>query len=64
MNALNPCLMAASERLDEIGEILAAGLMRLRSRQSSELSPISRECPLHISPNPRDVAASFVESAL
>ena len=34
----------ASERLDEIAEILAAGLMRLRSRQSSAESADFREC--------------------
>ncbi|MBK8211650.1 MAG: hypothetical protein IPK78_18545 [Rhodospirillales bacterium] len=32
-NALNPNLMSAAERLAEIGEILAAGLIRLRARQ-------------------------------
>jgi hypothetical protein len=37
MNALHPNNMATSERLDEIGEILALGLMRLRARQSSRL---------------------------
>jgi hypothetical protein len=30
--------LSASERLDEVAEILAAGLSRLRSRQSSALS--------------------------
>jgi hypothetical protein len=30
--------MSASERLSEAAEILAAGLMRLRARQSSRLS--------------------------
>jgi hypothetical protein len=30
--------MSASERLTEIAEILAVGLMRLRSRQSTSLS--------------------------
>jgi hypothetical protein len=30
--------MSAAERLDEIAEILAAGLMRLRARKSSALS--------------------------
>jgi hypothetical protein len=30
---------AAAGRLDEIAEILAAGLMRARARQSSALSP-------------------------
>lgn len=32
-NALDPNLMSATERLAEIGEILAAGLIRLRARQ-------------------------------
>jgi hypothetical protein len=32
-NALDPNLMSASERLTEIGEILAAGLLRLRARE-------------------------------
>jgi hypothetical protein len=45
-NALHPDLMTAPERLDEIAEILAAGLMRLRARQSSPLSPRSGESSL------------------
>jgi hypothetical protein len=32
-NALDPNLMSASERLTEIGEILAAGLVRLRAKE-------------------------------
>jgi hypothetical protein len=51
MNALHPKHMAASERLDEIAEILTAGLMRLRARQSSQLSAAGGEslldCPAH-----------------
>lgn len=38
MNALKPNLMTADEGLDEIAEILAAGLTRLRARQSSALA--------------------------
>jgi hypothetical protein len=38
MNPLHPDRMSAAERLDEIAEILAAGLMRLRARKSSPLS--------------------------
>jgi hypothetical protein len=34
-NALHPDLMTAAERLEEIGEILAAGLSRLRARESA-----------------------------
>jgi hypothetical protein len=43
MNALDPDLMTTAERLDEIAEILSAGLTRLRSRQSSQLSAASQE---------------------
>jgi hypothetical protein len=32
-NALDPNLMTAAERLTEVGEILAAGLLRLRARE-------------------------------
>ena len=32
-NALDPNRMTADERLREVGEILAAGLIRLRTRQ-------------------------------
>jgi hypothetical protein len=38
MNALNPDLMTAAERLDEIADILAAGLSRFLARQSSPQS--------------------------
>ena len=38
MNAFDPDHMSAAERLDEIADILAAGLMRLRARKSSPLS--------------------------
>jgi hypothetical protein len=38
MSALKPHLMTAAERLDEIAEILAAGLMRAGARQSSPQS--------------------------
>jgi len=34
-NALAPDRIAADERLSEMAQILAAGLMRLRARQSS-----------------------------
>jgi hypothetical protein len=35
-----------ADRIDEISEILAIGLMRLRARQSSELSPHDGESSL------------------
>lgn len=37
-NALDPNLMTAAERLAEIAEILARGLIRLRARQSRQVS--------------------------
>ena len=37
-NALHPRHMTASERLDEVAEILAAGAMRLMARKSSRIS--------------------------
>ena len=37
-NALDPNLMTPPERLREIGEILARGLIRLRARQSRRVS--------------------------
>ena len=40
-NPLLPDRMTASERLAEVASILAAGLMRLRARQSSRLSGVS-----------------------
>ena len=42
-----------AERLDEIAEILAAGLMRLRARKSSSLSGDPGEIRLDFSPDQR-----------
>jgi hypothetical protein len=41
MSPLKPELMTADERLAEIGQILALGLMRLKARKSS---PLSGDC--------------------
>jgi hypothetical protein len=38
MNAIRPDQLSADERITEIAEILALGLMRVRARQSSQLS--------------------------
>ena len=46
MNALNPDQMTAAERLDEIGDLLAAAFIRLQQRKSSPLSPHMGECSL------------------
>jgi len=45
--------MTAAERLDEVAEILAAGLMRLRARKSSTLSPDTGESSLDFSVDQR-----------
>ena len=46
-NALDPNLMTASERLTEIGEILAAGLVRLRAtkREKGDRRELSLDFP-------------------
>jgi hypothetical protein len=43
MNPLHPDRMIAAERLAEIAGILAAGVMRLKARQSRLLSARKRE---------------------
>ena len=45
--------MSAAERLDEIADILAAGLIRLRARQSTPLSRDCGEICLDFSPDQR-----------
>lgn len=50
-NGVDPGRLSASERLDEIAEILAAGLIRLNARKSSPLSAprgeSSLDCAAH-----------------
>ena len=50
-NPIDPTTLTASERLGELAEILAAGLMRLQIRQSTALShdcgESSLDCPAH-----------------
>jgi hypothetical protein len=53
MNALHPTHLTPAERLDEIADILAAGLMRLRARKSSALSRDVGESSLDYSPDQR-----------
>ena len=50
-NGLHPDRMTPAERLDEIADILAVGLMRLRARKSSPLSPDPGESSLDFSPD-------------
>jgi len=49
---LASCMNAAASiaSVDEIAEILAADLMRLRGRKSSQIAPNQEESSLHISP--------------
>ncbi len=49
--ALSPSRMTASERLDEIAEILALGAMRLIARKSSRLSAADGETSLDFTPD-------------
>jgi hypothetical protein len=50
-NPVSAVLLGPPERLSEIAEILAAGLMRLRARQSSHLSADGGESSLHFPPD-------------
>ena len=52
-NAIRPDRLSAAERLDEIADILAAGLMRLRAQKSSPLSRDRGESSLDFSPDQR-----------
>jgi hypothetical protein len=51
MNALNPERLTPKERLAEVTRILALGLIRLRARQSTQVSELTRKVPLHILPD-------------
>jgi hypothetical protein len=50
-NGLRPELMTADQRLAEIAAILAAGLTRLRARQSSQISAHLGESSLDCAAN-------------
>lgn len=50
-NPLSPFLMSPAERRAELCRILGAGLIRLRLRQSSELSDDAGESSLHSPPD-------------
>jgi len=51
MNPIHPSYLSAAERLAEVAEILAAGLIRLHARQSTPLSAAcgdsSLDCAAH-----------------
>ena len=50
MNGLDPNRMTGAERLSEVAELLALGLVRLKARQSSEVSGDLGEISLDCSP--------------
>lgn len=50
-NGIDPGRLTAAERLAEIADILAAGLIRLKSRKSSHLSAVSGESSLDCAAN-------------
>lgn len=52
-NGIDPGCLSAAERLDEIADILAAGLIRLRARKSSQISAHHGESSLDFSPDQR-----------
>ena len=51
MNPLNPDRMSTKERLAEVTRILALGLIRLRARQSTQVSELAGESCLHFPPD-------------
>ena len=48
-NAFDPNLMTDAERLREVGEILAAGLIRLHARRKEDAERPSRESSVDFS---------------
>jgi hypothetical protein len=59
MNALDPDHMTAAEWLAELGDLLAAGLMRLRARKSTQESADFRKSSLALSRQQRGHAEAF-----
>jgi hypothetical protein len=51
MKALNPAQISPSERITELAEILARGLIRLRAAKSSPLSADDGESSLDFPPD-------------
>jgi hypothetical protein len=50
-NGLSPDLLTPTERIAEIGALLAAGLIRLHASQSSQTSAASRDSSLDCAPD-------------
>jgi hypothetical protein len=51
MNGLDANLMTPAERLDEIAEILAAGILRVRARLRAPRGRTTEQVPVDFSPN-------------
>jgi hypothetical protein len=51
MSASDPAVDEPNDRIAEIGELLAGGLMRLQNRKSSPIRGESRESSVHFTPN-------------
>ena len=51
-NALNPNDMTATERLEEIAAILAAGILRLKARESARTAGDPRDLSLDFPARP------------
>lgn len=51
-NALDPNLMTANERLEEIAAILAAGILRLKARESARSAGDPRDLSLDFTARP------------
>ena len=49
-NALDPARLSPAERLAELGRVLAAGFIRMKSSKSSPLSADRGESPVDLSP--------------
>jgi hypothetical protein len=64
VNQINPTSMSASERLAELAEILATGLMRLRARQSTPLVAHRGDSSLDSPANPSSHANVLTNGAL
>jgi hypothetical protein len=62
-NPFQPTLTTPAERLTELGEILALGLVRLRARQSSELAGVAGESSLACVGHPSGHANPETENA-
>jgi hypothetical protein len=50
-NALHPNLMTPAERLDEIAEILAAGILRVRARLRAPRGSTAEQVRVDFSPD-------------